>query len=126
MSEINQNLRKLIGNDIIVYDYKAADGEFTSALVWLMYKIYREHRDILGVPKDAQLTRFLIPRDVFFNNIGEIKVMANLGIKIQYYTADYAKQWDEAGASLAYLPNRDHNLIIGWDDKNNQGLAGSC
>lgn len=91
-----------------------------------MHKTYREHSDILGVPKDAKITRFLLPRKVFFDNIGEIKLMANLGIKIQYYTADYAKQWDEAGASLAYSPNRDVNLIIGWDDINNQGLAGSC
>lgn len=119
---MHKNLKKLYDNNLIVYDIDAAPGELTSKLIGLLISVYRDNRKLLNVPENANLTRFLVPRKVFFDNIGEIKVMAGLGIKIQYYTEDYGKQWKE----ISYYPYGDTNLVIGWDEKNQQGLAGSC
>lgn len=131
MSELNKNLNRLIENNIVVYDSQAGDGEFTSRLVSLIINTYRDNRTLLGVPEDAEITRFLVSRKVFFDNIGEIKVMAGLGIKIQYYTADYETQFIRQNCRLAFKDKHNHNhddvsLVIGWDCHNQNGILGSC
>jgi hypothetical protein len=75
---------------------------------------------------------------LYFSNIGEIKILANLGIRIYYYIDDYKSIYINYGGTFAgefthSLYNQsntnihqDKHLIIGWDIKNKNGIIGSC